>query len=157
MRHFPMHSAAAVVLLSALAASAFHPAWAAEEVKKGETVDASKEKAAKKEEQKFPKWDDVIKGAETLKGLFTLYFNKKEQKLLLEVSKSQYDKELIFAHRHIARQRLVLGRRHPQLWRPVDHRLPSRRRSPVGHSQKHSRSRQKRHAAGRCRQALAQR
>ncbi len=94
MRHFPMHSAAAVVLLSALAASAFHPAWAAEEVKKGET-EASKEKAAKKEEQKFPKWDDVIKGAEAIKGLFTLYFNKKEQKLLLEVSKSQYDKELI--------------------------------------------------------------
>jgi len=44
---------------------------------------------------KLADWDDTIKGAKKIDGLFPLYYKEKEQKLYLEISKSRYDKELI--------------------------------------------------------------
>jgi len=54
--------------------------------------DDAKESADK---SKFPKWESVVEDAKKLEGLFTLYYDEEEQKLLLEVRKDQYDKELI--------------------------------------------------------------
>ena len=47
------------------------------------------------EEKKLPEWDKVVDGAKRLEGLFPLYYNEKEQKLWMEFSASNYDKELI--------------------------------------------------------------
>lgn len=44
---------------------------------------------------KLPDWEDTIKGMKKIDGLFPLYFSEKEQKLLMEISKSKYNKELI--------------------------------------------------------------
>lgn len=46
-------------------------------------------------DSKFPKWEDVTKDAKKIEGLFPLYYNEKEQKLLMEISQGQYDKDLI--------------------------------------------------------------
>ncbi len=53
--------------------------------------------SAKSPEQakKFPEWEKVIEGAKRLDGLFPLFYNEKEQKLLMELRQDQYDKELI--------------------------------------------------------------
>lgn len=51
--------------------------------------------AAKKKKQKFPKWDEVIKDTKKLEGLFPLYYDKKGQRLFMEIGRNQYDKELI--------------------------------------------------------------
>ena len=61
------------------------------------SVSFAKEADAKaaEEAEKFPEWDTVIKGAKRLEGLFPLYYNEKEQKLFMEIKKSQYEKELI--------------------------------------------------------------
>ncbi len=45
--------------------------------------------------KKFPEWTEVIKGTKKIEGLFPLHYSKKEQKLFMEISKSQYEKELI--------------------------------------------------------------
>ena len=43
----------------------------------------------------MPDWDKVVDGAKRLEGLFPLYYNEKEQKLLMEVQQHQYDQEVI--------------------------------------------------------------
>ncbi len=48
-----------------------------------------------KPESKFPEWSKVTEGAEKMEGLFTLYFNEKEQKLLMEIRPDQQKQELI--------------------------------------------------------------
>jgi hypothetical protein len=64
-------------------------------------VCAADEEAAKADDEaeekddKFPAWDKVTKDSKRLEGLFPLYFNEKEQKLYMEISQDQYDKELI--------------------------------------------------------------
>ncbi len=39
--------------------------------------------------QKFPAWDTVIKDHKKLEGLFNLYFNEKDQSLLMEIRADQ--------------------------------------------------------------------
>ena len=56
--------------------------------------DAQKEKASTP--KKFQDWDKLTKDAKKLEGLFTLYYDAKEQKLFMEIPSSKYDKELIF-------------------------------------------------------------
>ncbi len=55
--------------------------------------EAAKKAAASR--NKLPEWDDTIKDMTKIDGLFPLYYNEKEQKLLMEISKSKYNKELI--------------------------------------------------------------
>lgn len=45
--------------------------------------------------QKFPAWDTVIKDHKKLEGLFNLYYNEKDQSLLMEIRADQFDKDLI--------------------------------------------------------------
>lgn len=47
------------------------------------------------QKSKFPDWDSVTKETEKLSGLFNLYFSEKNQKLYMEISRSQFGRELI--------------------------------------------------------------
>ncbi len=52
-------------------------------------------KSDESEPPKFPEWDKVLKGTTKVEGLFPLHYNAKEQKLFLEISSGQFDKDLI--------------------------------------------------------------
>lgn len=46
--------------------------------------------------KKLPEWDTVIAGAKSMPGLFNLFFNENEQKLLMEIKSDQLNKEILF-------------------------------------------------------------
>ena len=48
-----------------------------------------------KAEPKFPEWSKVTEGAKLLEGLFPLYYNEKDQKLLMVIQRNQYNEEFI--------------------------------------------------------------
>lgn len=49
----------------------------------------------KPEPKKFPAWDEVVKGADRLEGLFPMYYKRKDQQLYLEIQAPQYEKEYL--------------------------------------------------------------
>jgi hypothetical protein len=78
---------------------ASHPAAAQNEeeasAKPASTSAAKATEKPEKPESKFPEWDKVIKDAKKIDGLFSLYFNEKEQNLFMEIRQDQYGQELI--------------------------------------------------------------
>src|SRR5581483_11244537 len=70
-----------------LMVSACHAGWAAAADDDHKKAEEKPKAAATAEAKKFPDWDTVIKDAKKLDGLFTLYFNEKEQHLLMEIRK----------------------------------------------------------------------
>ncbi len=52
-------------------------------------------KAGPEAKKTLPEWEKVVEGATRMEGLFPLYYNEKEQKLLMEVQQAQYDQEII--------------------------------------------------------------
>lgn len=88
-----------LVLLGASCLLATLPtAWLNAEDKPAPTEKTEKASspADAEEEKKLPEWEKVIKGFERRDGLLPLYFNEKEQKLLMEINRNQYEKEFIF-------------------------------------------------------------
>ena len=59
----------------------------------GKALVGKKKKKDKK--KKFADWDEVIEDTKKIEGLFPLYYNKKDQKLFMEIGSGQYNKELI--------------------------------------------------------------
>ncbi len=66
-----------------------------ESADKAKATETKKDEKAEKSKSKFPEWSTVVKDAKKLEGLFPLYYDEKEEKLLMEIKKDQYDKELI--------------------------------------------------------------
>ncbi|HTU24096.1 MAG TPA: zinc-dependent metalloprotease [Pirellulales bacterium] len=56
---------------------------------------SSAKSAAARAEQKFPEWSKVTEGCKLLEGLFNLYYNESEQKLLMVIRQDQYNQEFI--------------------------------------------------------------
>lgn len=93
----PVLRSAVVVLFLGICCSTFfavaqQPTLAGDAAAKTE---GGGEAAKAAEPKKFPEWDTVVKGATKLEGLFTLYFNEKDQKLFMEIGGSQFDRDLI--------------------------------------------------------------
>ncbi|HEV3137841.1 MAG TPA: DUF5117 domain-containing protein, partial [Pirellulales bacterium] len=59
------------------------------------TADAKKDSTPAKKEEKFPEWNKVTEGAKLIEGLFPLYYNEKDQKLLMIIKQEQYNQEFI--------------------------------------------------------------
>ncbi|MBI3838426.1 MAG: zinc-dependent metalloprotease, partial [Planctomycetia bacterium] len=58
-------------------------------------ADAKTDSKPDKKEEKFPEWNKVTEGAKLIEGLFPLYYNEKDQKLLMAIKQEQYNQELI--------------------------------------------------------------
>lgn len=56
---------------------------------------AAEESKSDKPKSKFPAWDEVTKDHKKLEGFLDMYYNEKEQSLLLELKSSNLDKDLI--------------------------------------------------------------
>lgn len=48
-----------------------------------------------KTDSKFPDWNKTIEGAKQIDGLFTLFYNEKDQKLLMAIKREQYNQEFV--------------------------------------------------------------
>ncbi|MGD9646683.1 MAG: zinc-dependent metalloprotease, partial [Pirellulales bacterium] len=59
------------------------------------TSDSAAKPAESDADKKFPAWDTVIKDHKKLEGFFDLYYNEKDQSLLMEIKADQFDKDLI--------------------------------------------------------------
>ncbi|HVU86787.1 MAG TPA: zinc-dependent metalloprotease [Pirellulales bacterium] len=48
-----------------------------------------------KSDSKFPDWNKTVEGAKQIDGLFTLFYNEKDQKLLMAIRREQYNQEFV--------------------------------------------------------------
>src|SRR5262249_21018088 len=48
-----------------------------------------------KSDSKFPDWNKTIEGAKQIDGLFTMFYNEKDQKLLMAIRRDQYNQEFV--------------------------------------------------------------
>jgi hypothetical protein len=72
------------------------PAFADEPAKTDtKAAEAKPSTPAAKSDNKFPEWSKVTEGAKQVDGLFTLYYNEKEQKLFMAIRRDQYNQEFV--------------------------------------------------------------
>jgi hypothetical protein len=85
---------AALMLAASVAWAQDAPAAGAEE---GAASSSSSKAAAAapRAEQKFPEWSKVTEGCKLHEGLFNLYYNETDQKLLMVIRHDQYNQEFI--------------------------------------------------------------
>ena len=98
MLRLSLVSAHVTCLVALLMFSAFNYAARADEPAKPDAKAAEAKPAATpaaKTEQKFPEWSKVTEGAKQIDGLFTLYYNEKDQKLLMAIRRDQYNQEFM--------------------------------------------------------------
>lgn len=61
----------------------------------GVAAPAAAAAAAAKPEHKFPDWNKVIEGTKQIDGLFTLFYDQKDDKLFMAIRQNQYEEEFV--------------------------------------------------------------
>src|ERR1700753_2666959 len=76
-----------------LAASISVHAARAEDAPKATEAKPAAAATPAKPESKFPDWNKTVEGAKQIDGLFTMYYNEKDQKLLMAIRREQFNQE----------------------------------------------------------------